>query len=121
MNPMFSRVHVCLVLSSLGVQAQAGKYRYREGDSGQLRGRTLLGTVANGYRNDLVLADGTATLSAGSTNDLGTWRATENGYCTIWKTIRAGQERCFTTRRFGSKVTVLNPDGSASGQFHEIK
>jgi len=85
-------------------------------------GRTLLGTAANGAPVAMrLLADGTATISAGSTNDSGTWRTTVDGYCTTWKMIRAGHERCFTARRSGSNVTVLNPDGTVSGQFHEIK
>ena len=85
-------------------------------------GKTLLGTSASGAPVTMkLMADGTATLLAGSNNDVGTWRANDTGYCTTWKTIRAGQERCFTTRRSGTKVTVLNPDGSVSGQFHEIK
>ena len=58
---------------------------------------TSLGTTAGGARSALRLEpDATASVSAGSTNDTGTWRLWENGYCTTWKTIRAGQERCFT-------------------------
>ena len=45
----------------------------------------------------------------------------ENGYCTTWKKIRAGQERCFTARRNGTNITMLNPDGSVSGTFTDIK
>ena len=114
-----------VVLSSLAMQAQAQAQEVpvtgKEIQDNWV-GKTLVGTAANGAPVTMVLsASGTATLSAGSTNDSGTWRAVENGYCTTWKTIRAGQERCFTTRRSGSKVIVLNPDGSVSGQFHEIK
>jgi hypothetical protein len=85
-------------------------------------GKMVLGTTANGAEVTMrLLADGTATLSAGSTTDSGTWRSWESGYCTTWKTSRAGQERCFTARRSGSRITVLNPDGSISGYFHEIR
>lgn len=85
-------------------------------------GKTLSGTTANGAPVTMrLMADGSATLVAGSTRDSGTWRASEGGYCTTWKTIRSGQERCFTTRRTATNVTVLNPDGSVSGTFHEIK
>jgi hypothetical protein len=123
MNPMFRAFMCVLALSSLGMHAQAQEVSVTGKEiQDNWVGKTLLGTAANGAPVTMVLsADGTATLSAGSTNDFGTWRAAENGYCTTWKTIRAGQERCFTTRRSGSKVTVLNPDGSVSGQFHEIK
>ena len=85
-------------------------------------GRTLTGRTAKGAAVTMkLLADGTATLAVGNTSDSGTWRAPETGYCTTWKTIRAGEERCFTVRRSGSKLTVFNPDGSVSGYFDEIK
>ena len=119
-----SRVFLCaIVVSSLVVQAQAQEVPVTGKEiQDNWVGKTLSGTTASGTAVTMkLLADGTATLSVGNTNDSGTWRASENGYCTTWKTIRAGQERCFTTRRSGSKVTVLNPDGSANGQFHEIK
>jgi hypothetical protein len=119
-----SRVFLCaIVVSSLVVQAQAQEVPVTGKEiQDNWVGKTLSGTTASGAAVTMKLsADGTATLSVGNTNDSGTWRASENGYCTTWKTIRAGQERCFTTRRSGSKVTVLNPDGSANGQFHEIK
>jgi hypothetical protein len=66
-------------------------------------------------------ADGKASLTAGNTSDNGTWRISENGYCTTWKTIRAGQERCFTVVRSGNAFEVMNPDGSLSGQFTSIR
>jgi len=85
-------------------------------------GKTLVGTTANGAPATVrLLPDGTASLAAGSTNDMGTWRLSEQGYCTTWKNIRAGQERCFTVRRVGTKMSVFNPDGSLSGQFTEIR
>jgi len=123
MNLVFRAAMSVLVLASLGMQAQAQEAPVTGKEiQDTWVGKTLLGTAANGAPVTMVLsADGTATLSARSTNDSGTWRAVENGYCTTWKTIRAGQERCFTARRSGSKVTVLNPDGSVSGQFDEIK
>jgi hypothetical protein len=85
-------------------------------------GKALIGTTPKGAAATVILrADGTATVSSGSTNDSGTWRLSDMGYCTTWKTIRAGDERCFTAQRAGTKVTVLNPDGSVSGYFTEIK
>jgi hypothetical protein len=84
--------------------------------------KTLVGTTANGAPVTLRLQpDGTSSVAAGSTNDTGTWRLSEQGYCTTWKNIRAGQEHCFTVRRVGAKMTVFNPDGSLSGQFTEIR
>jgi hypothetical protein len=85
-------------------------------------GRTLVGSTAGGAAATLKLQpDGTASVSAGATNDSGTWRLSEQGYCTTWKNIRSGQERCFTVRRVGTTMKVFNPDGSASGEFTEIR
>jgi hypothetical protein len=85
-------------------------------------GRTLIGTTAGGAPATLkLMPGGTAAVSAGSTNDTGTWRLSDGGYCTTWRTIRAGQERCFTARRAGTKITVQNPDGTLSGTFTEIR
>ena len=84
-------------------------------------GKTLLGSTASGGRVTMVLRpDGSAELS-GAANDAGTWRLSENGYCTTWNKVRAGQERCFTAHRNGKAITVLNPDGSVSGTFTGIE
>ena len=85
-------------------------------------GKELTGTTASGARATMRLeSDGKASVSAGNTSDTGTWRVSESGYCTTWKTIRAGQERCFTVVRAGTTLKVMNPDGSLSGQFNAIK
>ena len=85
-------------------------------------GRELIDTTASGSKVYMKLeADGKASVTAGSTNDVGTWRAAESGYCTTWQTIRAGQERCFTVTRSGSTFKITNPDGSLSGYFTSIK
>ena len=112
-----------IVLSCLFVQAHAQDVPITGKEiQANWVGKAALGTTANGAAVTMKLsADGTATVSAGNTNDSGTWRAWDSGYCTTWKTIRAGQERCFTVRRSGSSIAVLNPDGSVSGHFHEIK
>ena len=84
--------------------------------------KTLVGTTAAGAPATMRLQpDGTASLTAGRTNDTGTWRLSDEGYCTTWKNIRAGQERCFSVRRVGTGMRVFNPDGSLSGQFTEIR
>lgn len=85
-------------------------------------GRAAIGTTASGVPVELrLLADGTATVTAGSTSDSGTWRTFEKGFCTTWKKIRANQERCFTGLVKGSTTTVFNPDGSTAGQYTEFK
>lgn len=85
-------------------------------------GKDLMGTTATGARVRLRLeADGKASVSAGNTTNTGTWRISDNGYCTTWNTIRSGTERCFSVVRVGAGFKVLNPDGSLSGQFHSIQ
>ncbi|MBI2753614.1 MAG: hypothetical protein HYX46_08905 [Betaproteobacteria bacterium] len=85
-------------------------------------GKTLVGATPSGAPVTMAFnANGTVALTAGRTSDTGTWRVVDNGYCTTWKTIRAGQERCFTARRAGTKITVSNPDGSVSGYFTGFK
>jgi hypothetical protein len=84
--------------------------------------KTLVGKTASGEAVTLRLQpDGTASVSAGSTNDTGAWRLSEQGYCTTWKNLRSGQERCFTVRRVGATMKVFNPDGSMNGEFTELK
>jgi hypothetical protein len=56
--------------------------------------KSLVGKTASGAAATLRLQpDGTASVSAGSTNDTGTWRLSEQGYCTTWTNVRSGQER----------------------------
>jgi len=101
--------------------AQEGPVTPKEVEEGWI-GRTLVGTTAAGAPATLkLLPGGAAAVSAGSTNDIGTWRLSDSGYCTTWRTIRAGQERCFTARRAGTTITVHNPDGSLSGTFTGIR
>ena len=113
-----SSLFLCLALNAMAQDATISGKEIQE----SWVGKTLIGTTSGGAPVAMkLMADGTATLSVGRNYDTGTWRIDENGYCTTWKTIRAGQERCFTTRKAGTGVTVLNPDGSVSGQFHEIR
>ena len=85
-------------------------------------GKNLTGTTASGAKAAMRLeADGKALVSAGNTSDTGTWRLSDSGYCTTWRTIRAGQERCFTVVKAGEAFKVLNPDGTLSGRFDSIK
>jgi hypothetical protein len=71
--------------------------------------RTLIGTTANGARATLRLQpDGTASLAAGSTSDTGTWRLSEQGYCTTWKNIyctpRRRQDDGVQSRRLAKRA-----------------
>jgi hypothetical protein len=86
-------------------------------------GKTLNGTTGNNRSFTMILgADGLLTISGEAANDTGTWRLSDSGYCTTWKTIRAGQERCFTVLRLMSgEMRVINPDGSVSGHINRIQ
>lgn len=86
-------------------------------------GKTLIATVANGRSFTMRFnADATIAISGEAANDTGTWRLSDDGYCTTWKTIRAGQERCYTVRRFGNgEIRVINPDGSNSGFISKVE
>ena len=86
-------------------------------------GKSLQGATAAGRSFTRKLqADGVITISGDAANDTGTWRLSDDGYCTIWKTIRAGTERCFTVRKLGNgEIRVNNPDGSVSGFISRIE
>ena len=85
-------------------------------------GKVAIGSTTTGTPVELrLLPDGSASVVAGSTSDTGTWRPSQQGFCTTWKKIRAGQERCFTGVVQGTTVKVFNPDGSAAGQYSEFR
>lgn len=86
-------------------------------------GKSLQGATSAGRSFTLKFqADGVITISGDAANDTGTWRLSDDGYCTIWKTIRAGTERCFTVRKLGNgEIRVNNPDGSVSGFISRIE
>lgn len=85
-------------------------------------GKVVIGSTTAGAPVELRLqADGTASVVAGTTVDSGTWRPSENGFCTTWKKIRANQERCFSGVIQDSGVSIFNPDGSAAGKYTEFK
>ena len=67
-----------------------------------------------------IMPDGTASVSAGNFNDTGTWRLSENGYCTKWQKIRAGTEGCLTVVHRGGDTLVLNADGSVNTQILRV-
>jgi hypothetical protein len=59
-------------------------------------------------------ADGTVEINGGL-NDVGTWRLWERGYCTTWRRMRNGAERCFTLDRTpDGKYRIYKPDGEIS-------
>lgn len=86
-------------------------------------GKSLQGATGAGRSFTMKMqADGVITISGDAANDTGTWRLSDDGYCTTWKTIRAGTERCFTVRKLGNgEIRVNNPDGSVSGFISRIE
>ncbi len=85
-------------------------------------GKELQGTSLQGARVFLKLeTDGKASFSVGNISDTGTWRIHDQGYCTTWQRVRAGEERCFTVIRSGGRFNVFNPDGSVSGTWHHMR
>lgn len=85
--------------------------------------KSLRGSTAAGRTFVMKLQrGGVISISGDAANDTGSWRLSESGYCTTWKTIRAGQERCFTARRAANgDITVYNPDGSTSGYISMVQ
>jgi len=76
---------------------------------------------ASGKPFDIQLkADGSALLS-GAAVDTGIWHLSGTGFCTTWKTIRAGEERCFTVLRDGKSTKILNPDGTVNATVTAIR
>lgn len=115
-------VAAVLSTAAVPVRGQDGTISGKEIQE-QWVGKSLVGTTAGGGPAVLrLLADGSASIGSGeATLDTGQWRAWEKGYCTTWATIRRGVERCFTVQRSGTRIAVLNPDGSVSGYFDQIK
>jgi len=121
MNPCAVAIAALLALVYVPAQAQDPPVTPKEIQDTWVN-KTLIGATASGAAVTLKLQpDGAASLVAGSTTDTGTWRLSEQGYCTTWKSIRAGQERCYSVRRAGAVMKVFNPDGSLSGEFKEIR
>jgi len=65
-------------------------------------------------------SNGTAEVVGNSGSDSGTWRLSDTGYCTTWKKIRAGTERCFTVVKKGSSLIVFNPDLSVAAEVLKV-
>lgn len=86
-----------------------------------LVGKKVFGRSTTGGLVDFHMrADGTSDVAVGTMTDTGVWRITDNGYCTTWKKIRPGQERCFTVVKRGDKTLILNPDGSLGTEILRI-
>jgi hypothetical protein len=81
----------------------------------ELVGKTWQVKVPNGApATEQFHKDGRVVINGGL-NDVGTWRFSEDGYCTAWQRIRHGDERCFTVDRTPSgHYRVYKPTGELS-------
>ena len=113
-------IALALVFAAVPVAAQDFQLTPEEVRT-TISNKKLFGRGSNGALVDVAFReDGSATVSAGSLNDSGTWRITETGYCATWKVIRQGKEGCFTLVRRGGTLYVLNADGSVNTQILRI-
>jgi hypothetical protein len=117
------RLALLLVLATPGLVALGQDQDFTSRDIQETWvGKALVGTTASGGDVTIRLnVDGTASVKAGATEDTGTWRISDTGYCTTWRKIRSGRETCFTAKRSPTRVVILNPDGSVSGYITEAK
>lgn len=84
-------------------------------------GKKIFGRASGGQTVELQLnADGAATVAVNMGRDTGTWRTNETGYCTTWKNIRAGEERCFTVANRRGTLYILNPDRSVGTEVIRV-
>jgi hypothetical protein len=59
-------------------------------------------------------ADGTVSI-IGGLMDEGRWRLWEQGYCTTWRRMRGGAERCFTLEKTADgQYRIYKPNGEIS-------
>jgi hypothetical protein len=58
--------------------------------------------------------DGTVRITGGLMDE-GRWRLWEKGYCTTWRRMRSGAERCFTLQRMpDGRIEIYKPNGNVS-------
>jgi hypothetical protein len=77
--------------------------------------KILTAVLPNGSTAELRLArDGTAA-ATGAVTDQGRWWPIESGYCSQWRTLSEGQERCFSVmRRADGAFDIVNPAGAVT-------
>jgi hypothetical protein len=80
-------------------------------------GDAFTATSPAGTAYQMVLKpDGTAsrTPKKGSPAVVGTWRLSDNGYCSIWG---KNPENCYTIQKSGTKYTVLDKKGQVAAHW----
>jgi hypothetical protein len=70
---------------------------------------------------DLYLkTDGSVELQGSGWGHTGKWRLSNDGYCTTYKTLRNGAERCFTVVKNGPTASIVNPDKSVASRVVRV-
>lgn len=64
--------------------------------------------------------DGSVELQGSGWGHTGKWRLSSEGYCTTYKTLRNGDERCFTVVKNGSTASIVNPDKSIASRVVRV-
>jgi hypothetical protein len=78
-------------------------------------------TLSQYVHADLYLkTDGSVDLEGNGWGHRGKWRLSDDGYCTTYKTLRNGQERCFTVVKNGSTASIVNPDRSVASRVVKV-
>jgi hypothetical protein len=81
----------------------------------QLAGKTWVVELSDGSpATEWFNQDGTVRITGGR-EDEGHWRLWEKGYCTTWRQMRSGAERCLTLQRMpDGRIEIYKPNGKVS-------
>jgi hypothetical protein len=81
----------------------------------ELAGKTWVVELSDGSpATEWFNKDGTVRITGGR-EDEGHWRLWEKGYCTTWRQMRSGAERCFTLQRMpDGRIEIYKPNGTVS-------
>ncbi len=107
-----------LLLAAAPASAQAlGGDRLME----EWGGKTLTARLANGSVAQISFRQDGTIAASGAVNDTGIWKTAADGYCTRWKALNGGQERCFTVVQNRDKYDVKNATGAYAGTFEALR
>ena len=118
---MPKRLAVYALLTVLLAMAPSAQAQQKIGALGpddvtkELAGKTWVVKLPDGSpATEWFNTDGTVRI-AGGLMDEGDWRLWEKGYCTTWRRMRFGVERCFTLKRMPDRrVEIYKPSGKVS-------
>jgi hypothetical protein len=88
----------------------------------ELVGKTWIVELPNGAPAiEHFNADGTVSIIGGLIDE-GRWRLWDNGYCTSWRRMRGGAERCFTLDKTADgQYRIYKPNGDISMTITGLK